>query len=134
MSVLLPPGTYTVKLSGAGPELSQQLIVKKDPNSEGTEADINAQVALLFELRKDLETAADMVNQIEVIRSQLAGITALLGLSEPPAVAGGSPAQASQGRPRGVAPASARGSDGIICRLRRDQASRRRSRQETNRR
>jgi len=33
---------------------------------------------MLFELRKDLENAADMVNQIEVIRSQLAGITALL--------------------------------------------------------
>ena len=35
-------------------------------------------MAKLFELRKDLETAADMVNQIEVIRSQLAGITTLL--------------------------------------------------------
>ncbi|HEY3026181.1 MAG TPA: hypothetical protein VGJ55_08535 [Pyrinomonadaceae bacterium] len=92
MSVLMPPGTYTVKLSGAGPELSQQLIVKKDPNSEGTEADVNTQVAMLFELRKDLESAADMVNQIEAIRSQLAGITSLLsGVSEPPAVAGGPP-------------------------------------------
>jgi hypothetical protein len=33
---------------------------------------------MLFELRKDLESAADMVNQIEVIRSQLAAITLLL--------------------------------------------------------
>jgi photosystem II stability/assembly factor-like uncharacterized protein len=99
MSLLLPPGTYTVKLLVGGaeatPGLSQQLIVRKDPNSEGTEADINAQVALLFELRKDLENAADMVNQIEVIRSQLASIAALLGLSEPGADRGpqrGSPA------------------------------------------
>lgn len=106
MSVLLPPGTYTVKLSGAGTELSQPLIVKKDPNSEGTEADIDAQLAMLSDLRKDMESAADMVNQIEVVRSQLAGITALLGLSEPPAVASGSSAQASTGT-ASVSPASA---------------------------
>jgi hypothetical protein len=36
MSILLPPGTYTVKLSAAGSELSQPLIVSKDPNSGGT--------------------------------------------------------------------------------------------------
>ena len=78
MSVLMPPGTYTVKLSVAGAESSQQLVVKKDPNSEGTEADIAAQMAMVFELRKDLETAADTVNQIEVIRSQLVGLITLL--------------------------------------------------------
>ena len=90
VALLLPPGTYTVKLlvggadaNASGQTLSQQLVVKKDPNSEGTEADINAQIAMLFELRKDLETAADMVNQIEAIRSQLANITSLLGPSEP---------------------------------------------------
>jgi hypothetical protein len=102
MSVLLPPGTYTVKLLVGGAEsapvqtLRQQLIVRKDPNSEGTEMDINAQMTVLFELRKDLENAADMVNQIEVIRSQLANITALLGLSEPGAVATGSPGATSE--------------------------------------
>jgi hypothetical protein len=78
MSVLMPPGNYTVKLVAGGAELSQPLIVRKDPNSEGTEADVNTQVAMLLELRKDLEAAADMVNQIEIIRSQLASLTALL--------------------------------------------------------
>ena len=103
MSLLMPPGTYTVKLSVGSTEATPtgQLIVKKDPNSEGTEVDIDAQVAMLFELRKDLESAADMVNQIEVIRSQLYSITALL--SEPPASAGGT-------ETAGVPPATA-GSD-----------------------
>jgi photosystem II stability/assembly factor-like uncharacterized protein len=91
-SVLMPPGTYTVKLllGGAGSTSapSQQLVVRKDPNSEGSEADINAQLALLFELRKDLENAADMVNQIEVIRSQLAGLTSLLDPGTGPAPSG----------------------------------------------
>ena len=78
MSVLLPPGTYTVKLSAAGQELTQPLVVKKDPNSSGTEAEIQTQVAMLLDLRNDLEKAADMVNQIEFIRSQLYSITTLL--------------------------------------------------------
>ena len=75
MSILLPPGTYTVKLSAAGQELSQPLVVRKDPNSGGSEADIMAQTAMMFELRKDLEIGSGMVNQIEVIRSQLSKLT-----------------------------------------------------------
>ncbi|HLE62399.1 MAG TPA: hypothetical protein VI750_04625, partial [Pyrinomonadaceae bacterium] len=78
MSVLLPPGTYTVKLTVGGKEFSQPLIVKKDPNSAGTEAEIQAQTAMLLELRKDLETAAEMVNQVELVRSQLYSIGALV--------------------------------------------------------
>ena len=110
MSVLMPPGTYTVKLLVGGSEapsqtLSQQLIVRKDPNSEGKEEDINAQVAMLFELRKDLENAADMVNQIEMIRSQLASITALLD----PGAAGASSATTAQRETQSATPASAGG-------------------------
>lgn len=78
MSVLLPPGTYTVKLSAAGKELTQPLIVTKDPNSSGTEAEVQTQVAMLLDLRSDLEKAAGMVNQIELIRSQLYSIISLL--------------------------------------------------------
>ena len=70
-SILLPPGNYTVKLLVAGQELSQPLIVKKDPNSGGTDADIAAQNAMMLELWKDIDTAARMINQIEVLRSQV---------------------------------------------------------------
>ena len=76
MSILLPPGTYTVKLSAAGQELSQPLVVKKDPNSGGTEADIDSQTTMMLELRNDLDSASRMVNQIELIRSQLLRLTA----------------------------------------------------------
>ena len=75
MSILLPPGTYTVKLSAAGQEFTQPLVVRKDPNSGGSETDITAQTAMMFELRRDLETGSTMVNQIEVIRSQLYKLT-----------------------------------------------------------
>ena len=76
LSLLMPPGTYTVKLLVAGQEFSQPLIVKKDPNSGGTDADITTQHAMMLELRADLESAAQMVNQIEFIRGQLEKLTA----------------------------------------------------------
>lgn len=71
MTILVPPGTYTVKLTVDGQEFSQALTVLKDPNSAGSEADIQKQMALLWDLRKDIETVADMVNQIESIRGQV---------------------------------------------------------------
>jgi hypothetical protein len=71
LSVLLPPGGYVVKLSAGGQVLSQPLIVRKDPNSGGTEADIATQTAMMLELQKDVESGSQMVNQIEFMRSQL---------------------------------------------------------------
>src|SRR5205085_7307360 len=50
---------------------SQPLKVLIDPNSGGSDADVQAQTAMLMALRKDLESAADMTNQIEMIRGQL---------------------------------------------------------------
>ena len=78
MSVLLPPGAYTVKLTIDGQEFSQPLTVLKDPNAGGNDGDIQKQTAMLFDLRKDLESAADMVNQIESIRGQLENLKPLV--------------------------------------------------------
>jgi photosystem II stability/assembly factor-like uncharacterized protein len=78
MTILVPPGTYTVKLSVDGQEFSQSLTVLKDPNAGDSDADIQKQTAMLFDLRKDLESAADMVNQIESIRAQLENLKPLL--------------------------------------------------------
>jgi hypothetical protein len=78
MSLLSPPGAYTVKLLVGTKELTQPLIVKKDPNSGGSEADIQTQYAMLQDLRKELEAAAEMVNQIEIIRSQLDNLRSLM--------------------------------------------------------
>ncbi len=79
MSVLLPPGNYTVRLTVGPLEASQPLVVRKDPNSSGTEADIETQMVMLFDLRGDVDKAGEMVNQIEIIRSQLNNVTSLLG-------------------------------------------------------
>jgi len=82
ISILYPPGTYTVKLSVGGQELSAPLVVKKDPNSAGSEADIAAQFEMLRDLRRDLDSASDMVNQIESIRAQLYQLTNTVGASD----------------------------------------------------
>ena len=71
ISILTPPGTYTVKIAAGGRELSQPLTVLKDPHSGGTEADLAAQTAMMMDLRRDLNTAVDLVNRAEVVRSQV---------------------------------------------------------------
>ncbi len=78
LTVLVPPGTYTAKLSVDGQEFSQPLTVLKDPNTGASDEDIQKQTAMIFDLRKDLESAADMVNQIETVRGQLENLKPLL--------------------------------------------------------
>ncbi len=78
ITILQPPGTYTVTLVVGGQEQSQQLTVIKDPTSDGSEADIRAQIAKVEEIRADYDAAAAIVNQAELIRRQLYDLTALL--------------------------------------------------------
>ncbi len=78
ISILAPPGTYTVKLSAGGRETTAPLTVRKDPNTAGTEADIAEQTRMMFDLRRDLNTAVDAVNQMESVRSQIERLTTLV--------------------------------------------------------
>jgi len=68
---MLPPGTYTVKLSIGGHDYSQPLTVRKDPHSGGTETDIQAQTQLSSDLGKAINSAVDAVNQLEYVRAQV---------------------------------------------------------------
>jgi hypothetical protein len=67
---LVLPGTYTIVLKVGDKEYSQPLKVLRDPNSEGTDADIVAQKNLLNEVKKDMSSAAEIINQLEWIRRQ----------------------------------------------------------------
>ena len=71
MTILQPPGSYTVKLSVGGRDYTQPLEVRKDPHSAGTEADIEAQHRMLLDVRRDLDAAVDAVNSAELVRSQV---------------------------------------------------------------
>jgi HPt (histidine-containing phosphotransfer) domain-containing protein len=79
ISLLEPPGTYTVTLTVGGEKSSQKLNVLKDPHSGGTESDIQTQMRFLTGLRDEMSTLGASVNQIESIRAQLAALEKELG-------------------------------------------------------
>ena len=71
ISILAPPGDYTVALQVGDAEQTAPIEIRKDPKSEGTLEDIAAQTALLRLLRADLETVVGTVNEIEWLRRQV---------------------------------------------------------------
>ena len=68
---LVSPGTYTVRLTVAGQTFTQPLEVRKDPNTKGTLADIEAQEALSLRMQDELNLDVRMINRIEWTRRQL---------------------------------------------------------------
>jgi photosystem II stability/assembly factor-like uncharacterized protein len=82
LAVLVPPGTYTVRLVGAGEEQKQSLTVRKDPLTEGTEQDITAQTKVMMQIHGDMTTAAKAINSAESVRAQIARVKSLAGDGE----------------------------------------------------
>ena len=77
-SVMSPPGTYNITLKSGANSMTKTLKVMKDPNSEGTEEDINLQNQLVTKIYADLNTTISHINSIEVIRRQLLDLKAML--------------------------------------------------------
>jgi hypothetical protein len=72
------PGTYTVQLSvpaadsGAAPlTATQTLTVLKDPNTTGTDADLQAQGKLARTIRAEQDSVARLINRLEWVRKQV---------------------------------------------------------------
>ena len=82
ISILAPPGDYSVTLSIGGRDYSQPLTVRKDPHSGGTEADITAQTTLLSTLTTGLNQGVEAVNQLEFMRNQIQEIVRTTSDSE----------------------------------------------------
>jgi hypothetical protein len=70
-----------VKLSAAGQEFTQKLVVLKDPNSGGSEDEIKEQNQLSLKLKDTLNTAAETVNAIESLRAQIVSLKRAVGAS-----------------------------------------------------
>jgi hypothetical protein len=68
------PDTYKVKLIVDNQEFVRELEVLKDPKSEGSIEDIKLQVETLLELRDAMNLAVNMINTVEVVRSELDSI------------------------------------------------------------
>jgi hypothetical protein len=78
LSVLMPPGRYTVRLTAGGKTMTQPLEVLKDPNEMETTLDIGASADLLKKVQGDMNTSAEMLLTIESVRSQLDSLAAQL--------------------------------------------------------
>ncbi len=62
---LVAPGTYTVAMAWGRDTLTQTVEVRRDPNSEGTTADIAAQVALALRIRDALNETVALIDEAE---------------------------------------------------------------------
>jgi photosystem II stability/assembly factor-like uncharacterized protein len=79
VGALAAPGTYTVKLTAGGQEFTEKLVVKKDPNSVATEADVAAKTAFDLELQNNINQIVDMIDRTEVVRKQIAEVAQTAG-------------------------------------------------------
>jgi len=68
------PGHYQVRLTVGGQSQTAPLEVKLDPRVNVTQADLEQQFSMLLEIRQELSRLYDTVNQIQDVRSQLAGL------------------------------------------------------------
>jgi len=82
ISLLAPPGTYTIKLTVDGKDYTQTLKVLKDPHSSGSEGDIQIQTKLMTSLSGTMDNTVDAVNQIEWLRAQILELKSALGSSQ----------------------------------------------------
>ena len=71
VSVLAPPGTYTLKVIAGGVERTAPLTLRKDPNTAGTEEEIAAQTKTMLSIRDNANAVAKMINAAESVRAQL---------------------------------------------------------------
>ena len=82
LSILLPPGMYSVRLTVDGVSQTQPLEVRKDPNSSGTVAEIAEQTRIVAAIKQQLNTGADAVARVEAVRLQLQQVQRLANDAE----------------------------------------------------
>jgi len=82
---LVLPGTYSVHLVLLGSDTShapvtatQSVTVLKDPNTTGTDADVQAQGKLARAIRGEQDSVARMINRLEWVRKQVRDLTTQL--------------------------------------------------------
>tara|TARA_Y100000816_G_scaffold133301_1_gene94173 strand:- start:25891 stop:29079 length:3189 start_codon:yes stop_codon:yes gene_type:complete len=78
VSIMQPPGTYSVSIEFDGNISEKEMIVMKDPHSEGSLEDISLQNNLMHKIYDDLNTTARYVNSIESVRRQLLDLKSIL--------------------------------------------------------
>ncbi|HEV2669877.1 MAG TPA: hypothetical protein VGU74_02200, partial [Gemmatimonadales bacterium] len=73
---LVPPGTYTLRLTALGKTYTQPVTVVNDPRSPATTADVQAQYVLQTKIVAGMQTAWDAYQQVAALRVAVAADTA----------------------------------------------------------
>jgi hypothetical protein len=68
---IVTPGKYSVRLLVAGQTFTRPFEVIKDPSIAGSDADLMTSTAMQTRIRDDMSAAADMVNNLEIVRKQI---------------------------------------------------------------
>jgi photosystem II stability/assembly factor-like uncharacterized protein len=68
------PGQYQVRLTVGGQSQTAPLELKLDPRVQVSQADLTQQFSMLMQIREELNRVYDAVNQIQDVRSQVAGL------------------------------------------------------------
>jgi hypothetical protein len=68
---IVTPGTYSVRLRIDGQAFTKSFEVDKDPSIAASDADLMASTAMQIRIRDDMSAAADMVNNLEIVRKQI---------------------------------------------------------------
>jgi len=74
VSVLVPPGSYSVTLTIGDQKFTQKFNVLKDPHTAGSESDIQAQTRVQNALYEQMNVVGSTINQIEALRAQLVAL------------------------------------------------------------
>lgn len=78
ISVLMPPGRYTVKLTIDGKAYAQPVVVRKDPNVPALDKDIRTAFDAQITIQNQTAALAEWVNQMENVRVQVQQLTVTL--------------------------------------------------------
>jgi len=65
------PGKFTARIKIGGKEFTESFDVLKDPNTTGTEQEIQEQVVFSLQLRDAMNTVVEMIDRMEWIRKEL---------------------------------------------------------------
>jgi photosystem II stability/assembly factor-like uncharacterized protein len=68
---IVTPGKYSVRLRVSGQTFTRPFEVHKDPSITASDADLMASTAVQIRIRDDMSAAADMVNNLEIMRKQI---------------------------------------------------------------
>ncbi|MCX5756099.1 MAG: sialidase [Gemmatimonadetes bacterium] len=78
ISVLMPPGRYSVKLTVDGQSFTQPLTVRKDPNVTVSDLELKASVDAQLQIQAQMAAAGDWVASMEAVRVQVQQLTVSL--------------------------------------------------------